>query len=606
VPGAAQIPSENTQELPQNATETEKTKKEKESSQNDETEMSDEYIPEGFRLTDKALYYLDQRVGYIYLCSYLRVVTKTVNIDTNESGKLLEFRTIHCEIKKICMKNKDLFAGLSQTILKDLAAAGLHINLEAPTKKILVYLNNYSPKRSVKTTCKSGWYVNGFLTENGIITLEDREEDILLDTACGSTHVAVNGSADDWKENVGKLCRCNSRLILAASTAFAAPLLHVLDRPNFGIQLVGKSSAGKSTALYVAASVYGSRTYVKSWRATDNGLETVAFNHNDMLLILDELGEMTPQKIGATVYMLANGAGKTRSNTSGDAKQPKTWRIALLSAGEVDLNTHMASAGFTTMAGQNIRLLPVPAVPEGQRGLIENTHGFKTAAALVKHLLTATQRCYGAPLPEYVKFLIKNQEKIKDDFNDMLESEKSKVLPTHADGQDNRVFDFFFTVGFAGELATKYGLTGWDTGEAVSVATDIFHGWIEKKGGFGNQEEKMLLNALRCFFQKYQYSRFLLITEYNDVEEKTLNEVIGYRKNTQDGTVFYAYPERLKDALKREITADINDVLKLAGDLGMLKRTDNKHFTKMARIKNKAIRMLIFNSKILADERYKR
>jgi uncharacterized protein (DUF927 family) len=190
------------------------------------------------------------------------------------------------------------------------------------------------------------------------------------------------------------------------------------------------------------------------------GLETVAFNHNDMLLILDEMGEMSPQKIGATVYMLINGTGKTRANTSGDAKQPKTWRIALLSAGEIDLNTHMASAGITTMAGQNIRLLAVPAIPEGRRGLIENTHGFSTPAALVKHLITATQRCHGTPLPEYIGRLMGNQEKIRNDFKEAMEAKRSEILPSHADGQDNRVFDFFFTIGFAGELATQYGITG--------------------------------------------------------------------------------------------------------------------------------------------------
>jgi putative DNA primase/helicase len=563
--------------------------------------ITDEYLPEGFRLTENALFFIKKNEP-IYLCAYLRVISKTVNIDTNESGKLLEFKTIHGEIKKICMRSKDLFAGHTQTILKDLAGAGLHINLEAPTRKILVYLNNYSPARSIKTTRKSGWCANGFLTENGIITIEERDEDILLDTAYGSTCVAVSGSRDDWRENIGRLCCGNSRLILAASTAFTAPLLHLLDRPNFGIQLVGKSSAGKTTALYVAASVYGPRGYVKSWRATDNGLETVAFNHNDMLLILDEIGEMSPQKIGATVYMLANGVGKTRANTSGDAKQPKTWRIALLSAGEIDLNTHMASVGSAAMAGQNIRLLPVPAVPKDMSGLIENTHGFNTPSAMVKHLITATQRCYGAPLPEYIQLLMRNQEKIIDDFNAGLEEKKAEVIPPHADGQDNRVFDFFFTVGFTGELATQYGLTGWRAGEASDTAIAIFQNWVAAKGGFGNQEEKMLLYKLRCFFQKYQYSRFLPINAYDETDEKTINETIGYRKNTDKGMIFYAYPERFKEALEKEIGRDVRETLKIADDLGMLERTDNRHFTKMVRIKNKTIRMMVFNHNVLADE----
>jgi uncharacterized protein (DUF927 family) len=315
------------------------------------------------------------------------------------------------------------------------------------------------------------------------------------------------------------------------------------------------------------------------------------------------MGEMSPQKIGAAVYMLANGVGKTRANTSGDAKQPKTWRIALLSAGEIDLNTHMASAGLAAMAGQNIRLLPVPAVPQGHTGLIENTHGFATPAALVRHLLNTTQKYYGAPLPAYIRLLMQNREKIIDDFNDALESKKTEILPSHADGQDHRVFDFFFTVGFAGELATVYGLTGWRTGDAIAVATNIFHGWVAGKGGFGNQEEKILLSALRCFFQKYQYSRFLSVNDYNELDDsKIIHELIGYRKNTGEGIVFYAYPERFRDAVRREISADYKDILKLVDELKILERTDSRNFTKKIRIKNNVVRMLVFNDKVLADK----
>jgi putative DNA primase/helicase len=424
-----------------------------------------------------------------------------------------------------------------------------------------------------------------------------------LDTAGSSTYAVVSGSAVEWTENVGKLCAGNSRLVLAVSAAFAAPLLYILGRPNFGIQLVGPSSAGKTTALCVAASVYGPHSYVKSWRATDNGLETVALNHNDMLLILDELGEMSPQKIGAAVYMLANGIGKTRANTSGDAKQPKTWRIALLSAGEVDLNTHMASAGITAMAGQNIRLLAVPAAPDGSRTLVENTHGFKNSAALAGYLANITQRCHGAPIREYIKLIMKNQEEIIRDFNDNLETIKAEALPPNADGPDNRVFDLFFTVGFAGELAAKYNLTGWPAGEAIRNAMKFFTEWIAGKGGYGNQKEKQMFYALRCFFQKHQYSRFLPVNQYNEVEQKIANETIGYRKDTENGTVFYAYPERLKDALKREIAADIKDVLGLVAELGMLNRDSNDdHLTKVVKIGKKSKRMLVFNDKVLSDE----
>jgi uncharacterized protein (DUF927 family) len=203
----------------------------------------------------------------------------------------------------------------------------------------------------------------------------------------------------------------------------------------------------------------------------------------------------------------------------------------------------------------------------------------------------------------FVEAVIKENDQVRKYFDDALRDAKEKHLQTNAYGQDDRVFKFFFTIGFAGELATRYGITGWPASEALTAAITEFKRWIEHKGGYGNQEEKMMLHALRCLFQKHQYSRFLPINEYNDTDEsKTMHELIGYRKSTRDSTTFYAYPERLREALKRELTADIDDVLKLADGLGMLERTDDKHFTKVVRIKNKNVRMVVFNNKILTDE----
>ena len=62
-----------------------------------------------------------------------------------------------------------------------------------------------------------------------------------------------------------------------------------------GIHFRSASSTGKSTALHVAGSVWGggdATGYVRSWRATANGLEGVALNHCDTLLCLDELSQL--------------------------------------------------------------------------------------------------------------------------------------------------------------------------------------------------------------------------------------------------------------------------------------------------------------------------
>ena len=99
-------------------------------------------------------------------------------------------------------------------------------------------------------------------------------------------------------------------MLFAVSLAFAAPLLAPLAVENGGFHIFGPSSCGKSTALRVAASVYGGPDYITTWRATDNGLEGTAAAHNDTLLIMDEMGQVSPNIVGDVVYMLANGEGK--------------------------------------------------------------------------------------------------------------------------------------------------------------------------------------------------------------------------------------------------------------------------------------------------------
>ena len=84
-----------------------------------------------------------------------------------------------------------------------------------------------------------------------------------------------------------------------------------------GFHLIGTSSTGKTTALYVAGSVWGGRSnkgFLDTWKSTANGLEAVAQLHNHCLLLLDEINEVNPYEVGATVYALANGSGKSRMN----------------------------------------------------------------------------------------------------------------------------------------------------------------------------------------------------------------------------------------------------------------------------------------------------
>lgn len=105
--------------------------------------------------------------------------------------------------------------------------------------------------------------------------------------------------------HIAKYAKNNPRLILALSTAFATPLLHLVNEESGSIHLVGNSSLDKTNALQVASSVWGSSSFIKQWRMTCNALEVVAQNHSDCLLTLDELAQADSKAVSDCVYMLA-------------------------------------------------------------------------------------------------------------------------------------------------------------------------------------------------------------------------------------------------------------------------------------------------------------
>ena len=111
------------------------------------------------------------------------------------------------------------------------------------------------------------------------------------------------GTAEGWRAEVASLSAGNSRCVLALCAGFASMLLEFSGLESGGITLKGSSSTGKTTALAAATSLFGAPSYVNRWRATSNGLESLAALHNDTLLILDELAQVDPREAGEVAYM---------------------------------------------------------------------------------------------------------------------------------------------------------------------------------------------------------------------------------------------------------------------------------------------------------------
>ncbi|MGZ8262067.1 MAG: hypothetical protein ACXWTU_03785 [Methylotenera sp.] len=81
-----------------------------------------------------------------------------------------------------------------------------------------------------------------------------------------------------------------------------------------------------------------------------------------------------------------------------------------------------------------------------------------------------------------------NLHKIPNRVKHTQKAFTNKHLTDDAGGQSSRAASRFALVAAAGELATPWGITGWEQGEAIKAAEICFKAWIERRGGTGNQE----------------------------------------------------------------------------------------------------------------------
>ena len=124
-------------------------------------------------------------------------------------------------------------------------------------------------------------------------------------------------------------------------------------------------------------SVWEPPTPVPSWRATANGLEGGAAAHNSIMLVADELHQLSPKEAGQAALMLCNGLGKARADQRGEARARKRWTIMVLSSGECSLADRIAAAGETVTAGQEVRFLDLK-VDERAFGCFDDLHSEAT------------------------------------------------------------------------------------------------------------------------------------------------------------------------------------------------------------------------------------
>ena len=481
----------------------------------------------------------------IFVCSPLLALAYARDERNANYSKLLKFFDPDGKPHTWLMPQA-LLAGDGGELRKTLLSMGLRIGDDRKAKECLTrYLLSCEPIDRVRTIDRTGWYEQSYVLPEGLIGKKAGEKILFIGAQLNQPIFHAVGTLEDWQKRIAARCIGNSRLFFSLSAAFAGPLLGICHEENGGFHLRGGSSTGKTTCLDVAASLFGGKDYIQRWKSTVNGLEATAKMYNDLLLPLDEMGEINPKDAGEVAYMLGNGVGKSRADKNCEARTKAKFRCLFLSTGEISLAQHMLEDGKKAKAGQETRIADIPA-DLGPFGVFDHLHECPDGATFSNALKDACRECHGTAGPIYISRLSEDFEKVRSAVDATIDAFIERYVPKGSSGQVKRVGRRFGLVAAGGELATEYGITGWEKGTALEAAAKCFADWLEYRGNDQDLEEKKILAQVQLFFEMHGESRFS--SWDNPTDAKTYNRA-GFKKSGGSRTEYYVLQEVFKNEI---------------------------------------------------------
>lgn len=527
--------------------------------------------PEGYRVIQGGKnpgLYRDEKRGEDYepvrIAPPLRILGRTKSVGSDNWGTLLQWFDPAGKEHRYALPD-DVLQRQGNDWAAALAYQGYSIR-RGKANAFAVFIQELQTTKFVTCTARVGWHGSAYVMPDTVYGAD--EGTLVLQSPGHEGLYTVAGDEGAWAE-LARLCVGNTRLAFALCAAFAGPLLRLADVEGGGFSFEGGSSCGKTTCLQVAASVWGGPSHVRPWRATDNGLESVCVLHNDNLLILDEVGQVSANVLSECGYLIANGMGKTRSGKDSSLRKSHTWRLLFLSSGEIGFAEKLSEKGLKARAGQEVRFVGIPT----DAGMLSELHGLPDAGALSNRLKELAGRHYGHAGRAFLQWLADNRDDVAKSVGEILTVGVARLCPPDATEQVRRVARRFCLVAYAGKVACNAGVLpqGMDVWNAT---VSCFNDWLAVRGGAGAGEDAAILSAVRLFIEQHGASRF----QDMDNPAATCINRVGFRRKV-GGVVEYIV---LSEAFKAEVVKGYS--VKRAGDVlraaGWLRQSDGKSTTK--------------------------
>lgn len=522
-------------------------------------------MPDGYMLVKQGkragLYKLEDKqdgtMGEVWLGPPLEVLAATRDATGNDWGLMLKWHDPDGHVHEWAMPQSLLYGQHAEWFA--LLAHGGWLGNPACRKLIAGFLSSVRPVQKIRCVPNTGWSDNLYVLPDAVYGTADDDDKPVLQSMMHDGLYQFAGTFEEWQKMAG-LCVGNSRLGFALACSFAGPLLRLADIEGGAFSFEGGSSSGKTTGCQVAASVWGGAAHVRSWRATDNALESVAAVHNDNLLVLDEIGQVKARALDEAVYMLANGCGKSRSGRDGGLRKQYRWLAVVISSGEIGLADKLTEDGRKARAGQDVRFCGIPV----DKSHISNLHGMEDAGALVRQVKILCAANYGHAGRKFLELLTvpKCLADVRANIHKGIDAFMETACPADADGQVKRVAMRFALAGIAGAMARDKEILPKDF-DAAGYAKDCFASWLEQRGGAGALEDKAILAQVRAIIERDGQARF---QDIGNPDTICINRLGFVRRNEDKPSEYIILPEQFRlEFAKGYSEKQVANVLRDAG-----------------------------------------
>lgn len=249
---------------------------------------------------------------------------------------------------------------------QQLANDGLIISRVADAQVIInrAYTNAMKNINAVaRGSTRSGWFDSEFCADNW----QTPGAPSLINKRAGSRWETA-GDREVYLDQMRTMLSANPTVSLVCGYFAAGSIIAKVGAENFLLQLIGRSTAGKTLAIMTALSMRGKPKEFVTFDGTGNAIKSITLSNNDQGMVLDETGQWnaTPEQKHSFVYDISQGKARRRLNrnmAANDVDEKAHYSVIL--TGEEDLLAGVKSAA----AGTAVRLTTLYFDPSQGRHL---------------------------------------------------------------------------------------------------------------------------------------------------------------------------------------------------------------------------------------------